>query len=169
SKFMDDKLGITSEEVKTGEIGELFTMSRRLNETERNILQKQTDEIYEIFTGKAAADRKMSQDDLKKIASGRVWTGAQAKDNGLADVMGGFNDAVKIAANKAGVGEDYKIRFYPKPKPLLDRLMGDWEDNAKAKAMRNELGEYYPFYQQWQKVKSYQGIQTRMPVEFSVR
>ena len=47
--------------------------------------------------------------------------------------------------------------------------MGDWEDNTKAKALQTELGEYYPWYQQWDKVKTYQGVQARMGVEFRVK
>ena len=169
SQFMGNKLGITSEEVKTGEIGELFTVTRSLTETEKSILQRQTDEVYETFTKKAALGRSMDQNDLKKIASGRVWTGVQAKDNGLADVLGGFDDAVKIAATKAGIGEDFKLRFYPKPKQLLERLMGDMEDNAKVKTLQKELGEYYPWYHQWESIKNYAGIQARMGVKFEIK
>ena len=168
SQFMGNKLGITSEEVKTGEIGQMFTVTRSLTEVEKGIFQKQTDEVYETFTRKAAEGRHMNIDDLKKIASGRVWTGAQAKDNGLADVLGGFDDALKIAAAKAGIGEDYKLRYYPRPRPLLERLMGDYEENTKAKALQKELGEYYPWYRQWETVKDYQGVQARMGIPFKV-
>lgn len=169
SHFMGNKLGITAEEVKTGEIGELYTVTRTLTDHEKDILQTQTNRVYDTFTKKAAAGRGMSQDDLKKIASGRVWTGVQARDNGLADVMGGFDDAVKIAADKAGIGDDYKLKFYPRPKPLLDKLMGGWEDETRAKAMQEQLGEYYPWYRQWEHVKDYQGVQARMGVEFTVK
>lgn len=169
SKFFDNKIGITSEEVKTGEIGQLPTISRPLTDVEKSILQKQTDDIYDIFTTKAAEGRHMKVEDLRKIASGRVWTGQQAKDNGLVDVLGGFTDAVRIAATKAGVGEDYKLRFYPKPQSLIERLMGDWEDNTRANALRTELGDLYPLYLKWQKVKDQRGTQARMPIEFSIR
>lgn len=169
SGFMGDKLGITSEEVKTGKVGDLITVTRPLTDMEKNIWQKQTDEIYETFTGKAAEGRRMKIEDLKKIASGRVWTGSQAKDNGLVDVLGGFNDAVKIAAEKAGVGTDYKVRFYPRQKSFVERLMGDLEQNARTAALKAELGEYYPWLRQWQRVKDYQGTQARMPLEFEVR
>ena len=169
SKFMDNKLGITAEEVKTGEIGELVTVTRTLNDTEKTIWQKQTDKIYETFTRKAAEGRSMSQDQLKKIASGRVWTGTEAKENGLADVMGGFNDAVDIAAKAAGVGDDYRLRYYPQPKPLLDRLMGNVEEEVKVAMMKGELGEQYSWYRQWEKVKTYQGVQARMPFEFTIQ
>jgi protease-4 len=169
SKFLGDKIGVTSEEVKTGEIGELVTVTRPLTEVEMSIWQKQTEAVYETFTRKAAEGRSMTQDEIKKIASGRVWTGAQAKDNGLADVLGGFDDAVRIAARAGHVADDYKLRYYPRPKPFLERIMGDWEDNAKEAAMREELGEYYPWYLQWEKVENYQGVQLRMGVEFGVK
>ncbi|CAN5223222.1 signal peptide peptidase SppA [soil metagenome] len=166
SQFMDHKLGITSEEVKTGEIGEI-TMVRTLTDVERSIMQRQVDEIYETFTKKAAQGRGMTQDDIKKIASGRVWTGSQAKDNGLADVLGGFDDAVKIAAAKAGIA-DYKLRYYPQPRPFFERLMGNYEENTKAKALQEQLGVYYPWFKQWEKVKNYNGVQARM-MEFKVK
>jgi len=169
SHFLDSKIGITTEEVKTGEVGELITVTRSLTESEKNIWQKQTDKVYETFTRKAADGRGMSQDDLKKIASGRVWSGLQAKDNGLADVIGGFDDAVAIAADKAGIGEDYRLRYYPQPKPLLDRLMGNVEDELRTTMLKQELGEQYPWFQQWERIRNYQGVQARMPLEFKVQ
>lgn len=169
SQFMDNKLGITSEEVKTGKIGELITVTRSLTDVEKDIWQRQTNEIYELFTAKAAAGRRMSQDDIKKIASGRVWTGTQAKDNGLVDILGGFEDAIELAAKKGGVADDFKLRYYPKQKNFIEKLMGDFEQNTKTKALQTELGEYYPWYQRWQKVKDYQGVQARMPIEFEIK
>jgi len=168
SEFLDDKIGITSQEVKTGEIGELVTVTRPLTEIEKNIWQNQTNEIYETFTRKAADGRKMTQEELKKIASGRVWTGEQAKANGLVDVLGGFDDAIKIAASKAGVSADYKLRFYPKQKNTLEKLFGAVEETTQARIMRSQLGEYYPAYLQWQRLKNYQGAQARMPLQFQI-
>lgn len=169
SQFMGNKLGITSEEVKTGKIGELITVTRSLSDVEKDIWQKQTNEIYETFTSKAASGRHMSQEDIKKIASGRVWTGSQAKDNGLVDVLGGLDDAIALAAEKGGVSDNYKLRYYPKQKNFFEKLMGDLEQNTKSSALKTELGEYYPWYQRWQKVKNYQGVQTRMPLEFEIK
>ena len=168
SQFMGNKLGITSEEVKTGKIGELITVTRALNDVEKEIWQKQTNEVYEIFTAKAANGRNMSKEEIKKIASGRVWTGSQAKDNGLVDILGNFEDAIAIAAKAGKVGDDYKIKYYPRQKPLLEKLMGDIEETIEAKALQKELGTYYPWYQQWKKVKNHQGVQARMPIEFKV-
>lgn len=170
SKFLDNKIGITSEEVKTGDIGELVTVTRKLTEAESAFWQRQTDNIYETFTRKAAESRRMSQADLKKIASGRVWTGTQAKENGLADVLGGFEDAVRIAADRAGVGDDYKLRYYPQPKPFLERLMGNVEEEVSQSMLKRELGiEHYQWHRQWERLKNYQGAQARMPLQFQVK
>jgi protease-4 len=168
SEFLGDKVGITSEEVKTGEIGELVTVSRPLTDIEKSIWQNQTNEIYETFTRKAAEGRHMSQDALKKIASGRVWTGEQAKNNGLVDVLGGLNDAIRIAASKAGIPADYRLRYYPKQKTTLERLFGSIEETTQTKIMKEKLGDYYPVYLQWQRIKNFQGTQARMPLEFEI-
>jgi protease IV len=170
SGFLSNKIGITSEELKTGEIGELITVSRPLNDVEKSIWQKRTEEIYETFTRKAAEGRGMSQSAIKNVASGRVWTGAQAKERGLVDVLGGFKDAVNIAADAAGVKEDYKIKYYPQYTPsFLEQLADQLQHEAHDEAMREQLGQYYYLYQQIRSVKSYQGTQARMPFEMIIQ
>ncbi len=169
SGFLSNKIGITSEEVKTGEIGELTTVMRPLSDVEKDIWQKKTEDIYETFTSKAAQGRKMKQVDLKKIASGRVWTGSQAKDNGLVDILGGFDEAIKVASGAAKIGTDYKLKYYPHQKTFLERWTGDAEQSARVMLLQHELGENYSWFQQWQRVKQYQGVQARMPWEVVIR
>jgi protease IV len=169
SSFLDNKIGITFEEVKTGNVGELITVTRPLTEPEKAIWQKRTEEIYESFTSKAAEGRGMSVAELKKIASGRVWTGAQAQERGLVDVLGSFEEAVGIAAAKAGVQDDYKLRYYPVQKSFLQEWLSEMEENAETKALTRELGEHYKTYEQLKKLKEYQGSQARMPFELIIR
>ena len=90
---------------------------------------------YESFTKKAAEGRNMDIDDLLKIASGRVWTGEQAKENGLVDEIGGLYDAIEIAAAKAGVEDDYKVRYYPAQKTVLEELIFSYERGCSAVAV----------------------------------
>jgi protease IV len=167
SDFLGDKLGITFDEVRTGEFGERFTITRPLTETEKNIWQRDIEKHYDTFTKKASEGRDVSQDDIKKIASGRVWTGTQAKDRKLVDVLGGFDDAVKIASEKAGVADDYKVRFYPRVKPFFEELMYQLEENSSAKAAA-ELGDLQVWYKQVKKLKTYEGAQARMPFELQI-
>ncbi|MBN8649997.1 MAG: signal peptide peptidase SppA [Cytophagales bacterium] len=168
SSFLDNKIGITFEEVKTGEIGELITVTRPLNAVEKNIWQKKTEEIYEGFTSKAAEGRAMPVAELRKIASGRVWTGAQAKERGLVDILGNFEEAVTIAAKAADLGEDYKLRYYPVQKTFLEEWLGGLEENAETRMLKKELGTNYDTYQYLKKLKNYQGSQARMPYELVI-
>lgn len=164
SGLLGNKLGITSEELKTGEIGELITISRPLTQAERNIWQRRTEEVYDTFTKKAAEGRHTTQDAIKAVASGRVWSGLQAKERGLVDVVGTFGDAVKIAADKAGLQDDYKVRFYPRYTPsFLEQLITQIEEDKQEGAVRAQLGDYYYLYHQLKELKSYQGTQARMP------
>jgi protease-4 len=167
SDFLGDKLGITFDEVKTGEFGERFTVTRPLTEREKDIWQRDIEKHYDTFTRKAAEGRAVSQEEIKKIASGRVWTGAQAKERQLVDVLGSFDDAVKIAAEAAGVADDYTVRYYPRVKPFFEELMYQLEENSTAKASA-ELGDLQIWYKQLKKLKTYEGTQARMPFELQI-
>ncbi|MEX1240719.1 MAG: signal peptide peptidase SppA [Cyclobacteriaceae bacterium] len=165
SDFLGDKLGITFDEVRTGQYGDTYTVTRPLTEAEKSFIQKNLNDYYNTFTSKAAEGRDVPHEAIQEVASGRVWTGQQALEHNLVDVLGGFDDAVRIAAEKAGIEDDYKIRFYPTPKNFLEELLENFEENARAKAMRTELGDIYPWYQQVKKVRQYRGAQARMPFE----
>ena len=163
SDFLKNKLGITFDEVRTGQTGDLITFTRPLNAQERNIWQNRTNEIYETFTTKAAQGRGMAVEDIKDIASGRVWSGQQALANGLADVEGGLADALTLAAGQAGLGNDYKVKYYPKPKTFLELWLSNMEETAAERAMREKLGSAYPLYREWQQLEKLKGNQTRLP------
>jgi protease IV len=165
SSFLDKKLGITFDEVKTGESGELITVTRPLSEVEKAVWQKRTEEIYKTFTTKAAEGRGLPVDEILKVASGRVWSGAQAKERGLVDVLGNFEDAVLIAARKAGIEGDYRLRYYPKQKTWLEQWLTGAEDYMESRQMKRTLGEHYPLYQRIKSLKNMQGSQARMPFE----
>lgn len=168
SGFLGNKLGITFDEVNTGKYGELITISRPLSQAEKEVWQNRTEEIYETFTGKAAEGRGMSQDDLKKVASGRVWSGTQAKERGLVDVLGGYTDAIRIAAEAAGL-EDYTVKEYPIQKPFIEQFMEQLTENTKTTALKEELGEHYYLYLQGLKLKELHGVQARMPFELTIQ
>lgn len=165
SDFFGDKLGVTFDEVRTGQYGDTYTVTRPLTEAEKNFIQKNLNDYYNTFTRKAAEGRDVTQEQIQQVASGRVWTGQQALERNLVDVLGGFNDAVRIAAEKAGVSDDYKLKFYPAPKNFFEELMMNIEENAEARAIRAELGEMYTWYRHINKLKQYQGPQARMPFE----
>ncbi|TRX49211.1 signal peptide peptidase SppA [Fulvivirga sp. M361] len=167
--FLNNKLGITTEEVATGEISTLYTMSKPLSEEQQRIIQKNTDEGYETFISKAAEGRRMSPDAIKVIASGRVWTGEQALNNGLVDILGGIDDAITLAAEKSGVNEDYKVKYYPRQKPFIEQLLSDLEGETKTRMMQEQLGQFYPYLKQYDKIKNLQGLQSRLPFDMTIQ
>lgn len=168
SGFLGDKLGITFDEVRTGEFGDTYTVTRPLTTVEKSYIQKTLEDFYETFTRKAAEGRGVTVDEIEMVASGRVWTGAQALDHNLVDVLGGFDDAVRIAAEKAGIADDYRVRYFPVQKPFLQRLINTLEENATADRIRTELGEMKTYYDQVKKVQTYHGAQARMPFELQI-
>lgn len=169
SGLLNNKLGITFDDVKTGEYGDMVTISRPLTDAEKNVWQTRTEEIYETFTRKASEGRNMTQDDVKQVASGRVWTGTQAKERKLVDVLGNYNDAIEIAAKAAGVANDYKVRLYPRQKPFFEEFMEGIEENSRVSAIKEELGSNYIYYQYWQEVKTLNGVQARMPFDLNIQ
>jgi protease IV len=169
SNFFNNKLGITFDEVRTGEYGEMYTVTRPLTEGEKQFWQTNLEEHYETFTRKAAEGRNVPIDKIKAVASGRVWSGVQAQSNGLVDVLGGFNDAVKIAAEKAGIADDYKIRYYPKKKDFLEQVVNQLQENAETDRLKTELGDLYPWFNRFKKIETYKGIQARLPYELNIQ
>ena len=169
SDFMSNKLGITSDSESTGTFSNLYTSSRALTDTEKSIIQNSVNRGYETFTSKAAAGRGMDIADLKAIASGRVWTGVQAKENGLVDILGGLQDAIEVAANSADIVGDYKIRYYPVKKTAIEELIEEISGTTSAKMMQSKLGEFYPYVDLLEKVNNMKGIQARMPFEVEIK
>ncbi|SFQ01407.1 signal peptide peptidase SppA [Hymenobacter arizonensis] len=173
--LLADKLGITVDRVTTGKFSDLPTITRSLTEFEKRTLQREVDNIYSDFTTKAARGRKMPVERLRRLASGRVWSGLEAKQNGLVDVLGDYNDALRIAASRAKLKtDDYRVQRLPRRKSgfenLLSMFSGD-DDNAevKAKAMKAELGPLYPVYQQYQQLMTMRGVQAKLPYELEIK
>ncbi len=172
SPFLDDKLGITNDRVGTGKFSDLPTVTRDLTTYEQQQIQHEVDRIYADFTTKAAQGRNMKVEDLRAVASGRVWSGAEARTQGLVDRFGGLDDAIKMAARKANLAEDeYRIRRLPARKTYFEELMSSFSgDEARARAIRTELGTLAPYYEQVQRLSHLQsGVQARMPFELEIQ
>jgi protease-4 len=168
--FMGSKLGVTFDGVGTNPHADWPTATRDMTEFEKSMIQKSVNEGYEKFTSKAATGRKMPVEKLKTLAAGRVWSGVEAKANGLVDALGGVNDAVKLAATSAKLKDgDYRVRYYPqKKKPfeeMITKLMGDEEE----KAMTKNLGELATYAKMYKKLVNMGGMQTRMPFEMVIK
>lgn len=112
TKLLNDKLGVRFDTIKTHELAAGFSPVLKLTNREKELLQESTLEIYDLFIERVSKGRHLSVDSTKQIAQGRVWTGKAALNIGLVDKLGNLNDAIKIAAERAGI-DTYKIAEYP--------------------------------------------------------
>jgi len=160
-KFAENKIGITFDGVKTSEFADLGYPTREPSAAEDSIIQHSVNRGYIDFTSKAAQGRKMPVEKLREYAEGRVWTGVDAKERGLVDVLGSLDDAIAIAANSAGLGKDYQVRYYPEQKKFIDQFLNQGEE-AKQRAIKEEMGEFYMFYKYYNELKLIQGMQARL-------
>lgn len=166
--FLENKLGITNETVSTGQFSDLMTVTRSLSPYERSIIQKQVEEGYKTFTTKAAEGRDMPLEELKKHAGGRVWSGEQALGRGLVDMVGSFDDAVAIAVEKAELGDDYSLRYYPKQKPLVEQILSELSE-AEARVFGGPDEVFAPYMKKIKSLQRMQGIQARLPGEIQIQ
>ncbi|NJN27681.1 MAG: signal peptide peptidase SppA [Cyclobacteriaceae bacterium] len=166
--FLGNKLGITTDNVKTGHFSDLYSMTQPLTEYEKQYIQKGTNNAYKTFTTKAAEGRNMTTEALEPLASGRIWTGEEALKNGLVDMLGDLDDAVALAATKAGIGDDYKIRTYPVPKVPLEELMDALAGDMESSVLSRKLDAFYPYIKSLETLQELKGIQARSLVKIGI-
>lgn len=135
-KKLREKIGIDVDAVGTNKHAAMnqSMITDGMNSEEQAMMQAMIERGYDLFTRRCAEGRKMSQDDIKKIAEGRVWLGKDALEIGLVDSLGNIDDAIVKAAELAGI-ESYDINYYPKVKDPMEELMkmltGDTSDEEK--------------------------------------
>jgi protease-4 len=166
-ELFENKLGITFDNYSTGEYSDMYTITRPLTAFEKEIIQQDIERGYEIFTTKAAESRDMEIDELLKIASGRVYSGYEALDNGLIDELGTLEDAIEEAAEMADL-EEYRISYYPRQKTFFEQIMEDLGTDIQTRYLKLKLGEYYPYFQQVQELNALRGLQARMPFDIQI-
>ena len=106
------KIGVNIDVEKTNTLADMSNTYRPMTDSEKALMQKMVEQGYDLFTTRCAEGRGMTQEQIDAIGQGRVWTGAMALERGLVDVLGGLDDAIDIAVNKAGI-EKYTLKNYP--------------------------------------------------------
>ena len=124
---------------------------------------------YDDFTGRVAEGRGLRQTYVDSIGQGRVWAGADAIELGLVDQLGDMEDAIAYAAEKAGLGSDYKVTELPKEKDFFTRIMESMNPTDEIDAaMRQKLGAYYEYLQGLENLQKNTGIQARLPFDMII-
>ncbi|GJM29995.1 MAG: signal peptide peptidase SppA [Cyclobacteriaceae bacterium] len=169
-ELLEDKLGITTDVVKTGLLSDIFTIARPFTEYEKNMFQSSAESTYQTFLKKASSGRGMTVDQIDAIAGGRIWSGTQARDNGLIDALGGLDEAVSMAAAAAGIEQgDYRLRYYPPQKTFIEQIISDLSGGYEESRMKSELGVFYPMVRKIRELQNHQGLQSRLPFDITIQ
>jgi protease-4 len=163
SQLLTEKLGVKFEEIKTNKFATFGSMSRPISEEEMAYLNRYIERGYDLFRSRVAEGRKMSVDEVEKIAQGHVWLGQDALKIKLVDALGGLDDAIKKAAELAKI-EEYHSVAYPEPEGWEAQLLNKFNDNNYIEAQaRLVLGEYYEPFMLLRTMDKQNAIQARIP------
>ncbi len=120
-----NKLGISFTPIERGNNAAMMSSAAVFSDSERTAIRSYMDEVYEVFKGHVTFARSGLTKPIDEIAGGRVYTGRQALELGLVDKIGGLNDAIALAAEKAGLENGYDVRVVPRTKGFMELLMSD--------------------------------------------
>jgi len=123
--FWRDKLGISHGKIDVGANANIYGDLEDWTDEQRAIVDRQLDRIYSDFLQRVADARNMSVEDVDALAEGRVFTGMQAKEKGLVDELGGFDTALDLARQEAGLSPEESVRLvdFPKVLPWWEQIL----------------------------------------------
>ncbi len=149
-KGLYDKIGINKEVIKTSKFANMFSDYRTFNEEERGKYMSVMDDIYKLFVDEVSKNRDIPENDISKVAEGRVWSGLSAKPIKLIDEWGGLNDAISEAVKLSGIDKNkgFGMTIYPRAKSLFDHIMDllGSGGNGLLLEMRSGLARYRNFF-----------------------
>ncbi|PKK83275.1 MAG: signal peptide peptidase SppA [candidate division Zixibacteria bacterium HGW-Zixibacteria-1] len=129
-----DKIGVSYETVKSGELKDVGAFNKAMTENERKMLTSMITDTYEQFVDVVSEGRGIEREEVYKIADGSIFSGRQALALKLVDTLGGFEDAVRLAADMAGIEGKPRLVREVKPKPGFFDILGSLAGNVREYA-----------------------------------
>lgn len=154
---LKNKLGITLDGVKSNRSAGMGSISP-LTPLERASIMRGVDKVYATFTGNVAQGRNLPLERVLEIAGGRVWSGEDALDIGLVDGIGGLREAIALAADKAELGSDFRVKEVVEQPEGLWAILSELGVSVRQQMLRSELGGMMKEYRQVQELTSQQGV-----------
>ena len=167
-ELLEKKLGLSTEIINTNKNSDFPSVYRPMNAYEKEVMQMSIEKIYSDFVSRVSTGRKMSFESVDSIGQGRVWSGSSAIKIGLIDEIGGLNDAIKGAAELAGL-EKYSLRELPAIEDTYTRLLSQLEGEIKMRILKNELGGSVRYFNMVEEIRELTGIQARLPYFLEIR
>ncbi|MEI7484183.1 MAG: signal peptide peptidase SppA [Ignavibacteriota bacterium] len=137
-KELTDKLGIKDFTIKSGELKDAGNPMKEINEKDRAYFQDIVDDSYEQFLDVVSKERKIDKEEVRRIASGRVYTGRQAKDIRLVDSLGTLEDAIKIAGVMAKIEGEPAIVKEKGKRNIFDYIIENMTNN-EIKVLKEDV------------------------------
>ncbi|AEV33937.1 signal peptide peptidase SppA, 67K type [Owenweeksia hongkongensis DSM 17368] len=168
-ELMHNTLGVNIENVKTNKYSDLGTIDRTLTASEMRMLIRQVDQVYGTFKKRVAEGRGFTEEYVDSIGGGHVYSGRDALELGLVDVLGGLEDAIQIAKNMANIeGSEYRVVEYPELEDPFVRLMKQINGDFEAKLIKEKLGPYANYIDMAENAKTMQGYQTHLGYDLTI-
>ncbi|NBD37311.1 MAG: signal peptide peptidase SppA [Verrucomicrobia bacterium] len=172
-----DKLAIGVDSVETHPFADSFSVTRPKSEREMEHIASLADRFYDGFLGIVAEGREMELAEVRKLAKGRIWSGKAALGNGLVDREGGLQEAIKRAADLAGIGDDYEIVERPRPKTLEEEIAEIFMEARGVRPMKVAPGDMWrrlegDFRTEWERFQSFNdpnGLYGILPYTLHIR
>ncbi len=166
-KFMNDKIGITTDVVKTNRYADFASVYRPLSAEEKDAILAGIEDIYSSFITHVAEGRRMTTARVDSIGQGRIWSGVSAMKLGLVDVFGGLDDAIKIAAGMAKL-DHYSVTSLPQLEPPMEQIMRQLYGEVKMSIIPAGWKQGIEIYNTLQYYMQYSGIQARLPMDIDL-
>ncbi|GAF03428.1 signal peptide peptidase SppA [Saccharicrinis fermentans] len=166
-KPVANRWGFTFDGVKTNKYADVPSLTRPFTNDEKALFQGYVDRFYDVFKGRCADGRNTTKEAIDEIGQGRVWSGENAMDRNLVDVLGGLQTAIRIAKEKAGL-ESARIKEMPEMLSPIEEILKDMKSEAKAFMTESLLGVDYQKVQQLNSIKELHPIQARLPYELEL-
>jgi len=161
-----DKIGVNKQLLSRGRYADIDSDYAPMSDDERKKIASQIDAFYRAFVGHVAEGRKKPFDQIEPLAQGRVWLGAQAKQNGLVDQLGGLDRAVEILKQQAHMSPSDRVTLVPYPgrRSVFDLLFSRADPTAEVQMRMEKIVGKLPF-----EALSQRGFLKLMPYSISVR
>jgi protease-4 len=138
-----EKIGVSMEVLKSGEFKDIGSPHRELTRRDRELIEEMIGEIRRQFVEAVAAGRNLPLEAVDAVADGRIFTGARAKQIGLVDELGNFQDAVEIAGKEAGIEGDASLVYPRKRRGFWDSLFASAMSSFISQLMQSEMRAEY--------------------------
>ncbi len=126
------KIGVSREAVKSGPFKDIGSPVREMKPEERRLLEEVIKNVHQQFVEVVVKGRRLSREQVEKIADGRIFTGEQARDLGLVDELGSFEDAVELTKKMVGLSGEVKLIFPEKKRfSVWDLIFSEWMGEIK--------------------------------------